>query len=330
MHFAAYAFRLDPQQTQALRLLAEQAAADPALTLLVEGHSDASGRSEQNQVLSSKRAQSVKAYLAREYGISGERIRAVGLGDARPAFDNSTAEGRSRNRRVCLSILRSIAPRAAQAPPSKAPIPSRSAPPPSARTFKAEAPGAQLPVVPFAAKQMDVTGLASEPLDEIGRYLSAHPGVCADINGRATGGSQADNLILSQIRAENVKRYLVDRFDIFPQRLKAFGLGEAGDAPSDAVRLVVQSNGAPATQEWSQELAHAVRAGESQPPQQTGDPRLDALLAMPQPPSVPPDATATTGGEPEPTVSTSGPALTMSSADSIGITPALRENKASR
>ncbi|MBB5466894.1 type VI secretion system protein ImpK [Paraburkholderia sp. Clong3] len=52
-----------------------------------------------NLVLSEKRAAFV-ADVLKAHGMPGNRIEAVGKGDTQPVADNSTAEGRSRNRRV--------------------------------------------------------------------------------------------------------------------------------------------------------------------------------------------------------------------------------------
>ncbi|HEY3493408.1 MAG TPA: OmpA family protein [Polyangiaceae bacterium] len=72
-------------------------------SILVEGHTDAQGSADKNQVLSLQRAESVRAYLVRE-GIPSDKVRADGLGSSRPVADNSTAEGRANNRRVEIVV----------------------------------------------------------------------------------------------------------------------------------------------------------------------------------------------------------------------------------
>ena len=86
-----------PQIEQVLALLRD----DPALSLSVEGHTDATGDADHNQRLSQARAQSVMAALV-EQGIEAERLQAAGFGQSRPMADNDTEEGRARNRRVEL------------------------------------------------------------------------------------------------------------------------------------------------------------------------------------------------------------------------------------
>jgi outer membrane protein OmpA-like peptidoglycan-associated protein len=78
----------------------------PDLRLVrVEGHTDAHGNPKYNLWLSRRRAQAVKVYLVR-HGIDARRMESEGFGSARPIDSNETAEGRARNRRVELVIVR--------------------------------------------------------------------------------------------------------------------------------------------------------------------------------------------------------------------------------
>lgn len=76
----------------------------PAKTLLVEGHTDATGTAEYNLWLSEKRAESVKEYLV-NLGLSASQIQTKGLGQTQPVASNSTTEGRLKNRRVTITIM---------------------------------------------------------------------------------------------------------------------------------------------------------------------------------------------------------------------------------
>ncbi|MCL2101058.1 MAG: OmpA family protein [Fibromonadales bacterium] len=69
----------------------------------VEGHTDDRGSADFNQKLSEQRANAVMLYLV-ERGIDSNRLEAVGHGLTRPVADNSTDEGRAKNRRVELVI----------------------------------------------------------------------------------------------------------------------------------------------------------------------------------------------------------------------------------
>jgi OmpA-OmpF porin, OOP family len=74
---------------------------DPALKLLVGGHTDNQGNAAANQALSEKRAQAVVAWLT-AHGVDPSRLKAQGFGQTKPVADNSTDDGRTKNRRVEL------------------------------------------------------------------------------------------------------------------------------------------------------------------------------------------------------------------------------------
>ena len=69
----------------------------------IEGNTDNTGSAEHNMKLSQQRADNVKAFLV-EQGIDAGRLDAKGLGMTMPIADNSTKEGRQKNRRVDLVI----------------------------------------------------------------------------------------------------------------------------------------------------------------------------------------------------------------------------------
>lgn len=85
--------------------LAARAAADCPGTLRVEGHTDSTGNPALNDELSQRRAEAVRAAMI-ERGVSADRLVAAGYGPSRPVGDNATEEGRARNRRIELRILR--------------------------------------------------------------------------------------------------------------------------------------------------------------------------------------------------------------------------------
>jgi outer membrane protein OmpA-like peptidoglycan-associated protein len=75
----------------------------PERVVLVEGHTDITGSLQLNLDLSRRRAEAVKSSLMQR-GISGERVRTVGLGPEFPVAGNNTAAGRQQNRRVEIII----------------------------------------------------------------------------------------------------------------------------------------------------------------------------------------------------------------------------------
>lgn len=75
----------------------------PVLQLTIEGHTDNVGGVTYNQNLSDNRANAVMSYLTGT-GITANRLRAVGYGQQKPVADNTTDEGRAKNRRVELKL----------------------------------------------------------------------------------------------------------------------------------------------------------------------------------------------------------------------------------
>jgi OOP family OmpA-OmpF porin len=73
--------------------------------LNILGHTDNQGGNALNLALSKNRAMAVKTYLVGK-GIAGERIMTDGLGSSKPIADNSTPEGREKNRRVEFYIVK--------------------------------------------------------------------------------------------------------------------------------------------------------------------------------------------------------------------------------
>lgn len=72
--------------------------------ILIEGHTDSTGKHDYNMELSEKRAASVSTYL-KTLGVTGVRITTVGYGPDQPVADNGTNAGRQQNRRVEVAIF---------------------------------------------------------------------------------------------------------------------------------------------------------------------------------------------------------------------------------
>jgi outer membrane protein OmpA-like peptidoglycan-associated protein len=73
-------------------------------TAVVSGYSDNLGSEASNLDISRRRAEAAKEYLVTRHGIDPARITAVGKGSAEAAYDNSTAEGRAKNRRALIVV----------------------------------------------------------------------------------------------------------------------------------------------------------------------------------------------------------------------------------
>jgi outer membrane protein OmpA-like peptidoglycan-associated protein len=77
--------------------------AHPGLNLEIEGHTDSTGSDELNQTLSEQRASTVRNYLV-EQGLMADKITSKGFGKTMPVADNSTPDGRQKNRRVEIIV----------------------------------------------------------------------------------------------------------------------------------------------------------------------------------------------------------------------------------
>lgn len=72
-------------------------------TVLIEGHTDNVGSDQSNQLLSQRRAESVRSYLVNR-GVQANRVTTAGLGEGSPVASNDTTTGRQQNRRVEVII----------------------------------------------------------------------------------------------------------------------------------------------------------------------------------------------------------------------------------
>ena len=77
----------------------------PKSKISVEGHTDSKGSQKYNINLSQRRADSVARYFI-EKGIPGDHIAAIGYGEDAPVAPNNTDEGRAKNRRVEIVIVK--------------------------------------------------------------------------------------------------------------------------------------------------------------------------------------------------------------------------------
>lgn len=75
----------------------------PAVKLKIGGYTDNVGDSKKNLTLSSDRAKAAMAAIVAQ-GIAADRLEAEGYGDTVPLADNSTEEGRAKNRRTAARV----------------------------------------------------------------------------------------------------------------------------------------------------------------------------------------------------------------------------------
>ena len=104
VNFATNKSDLTPDSKANLDNLSQILNEFPDTKISVQGHTDSSGKEDYNMALSKRRAESVADYLVAS-GVSRNRLTIEAMGETTPRFDNETAEGRSKNRRVEMGIV---------------------------------------------------------------------------------------------------------------------------------------------------------------------------------------------------------------------------------
>ena len=94
---------LKPDTIANLNKLAEIMQKYPDTNILVEGHTDSTGKDDYNMKLSEKRAKSVQNYLTQQK-VDSSRMTVKWYGETKPIASNDTEEGKKQNRRVEISI----------------------------------------------------------------------------------------------------------------------------------------------------------------------------------------------------------------------------------
>ncbi len=105
IYFGIASARLRPESKKQVDELVKILKAFPNVDIRIEGHTDNFGIPARNLRLSFIRAASVKRYLTLN-GIDPDRITTVGSGDTKPLADNSTPEGKLKNRRIEVFIMK--------------------------------------------------------------------------------------------------------------------------------------------------------------------------------------------------------------------------------
>lgn len=100
INFATSSAQIDNSSNVLLDELAELANSCPG-RLMIEGHTDNTGQAAYNQQLSQSRADAVQQALT-DLGVDLGRMSARGFGSDQPIADNSTPDGRAKNRRIVI------------------------------------------------------------------------------------------------------------------------------------------------------------------------------------------------------------------------------------
>jgi outer membrane protein OmpA-like peptidoglycan-associated protein/tetratricopeptide (TPR) repeat protein len=96
-------YEIKPQSFYELDKLADFLTANQGIKVEIGGHTDNQGSEAHNKTLSENRAKAIVKYLT-DKKISPERLKAKGYGASQPCADNSTEEGRAKNRRTEVKI----------------------------------------------------------------------------------------------------------------------------------------------------------------------------------------------------------------------------------
>ncbi|GGY77803.1 hypothetical protein GCM10011613_22980 [Cellvibrio zantedeschiae] len=176
----------------------------PATTAVIEGHTDDVGDTDRNLGLSQRRAESVVDYLAANYNIARNRLTATGYGESQPIADNATEDGKRHNRRIkavisCANDIAGLQPLTARV----------------TMALKME----------YARNNADVAEEYYGELNRVGKFLNDNPDVTATVEGHTDNTSPATAVKVSQLRAQKVVDYLVEKAGVDRSRLTAEGFG---------------------------------------------------------------------------------------------------------
>ncbi len=177
---------------------------NPGTTAVIEGHTDNVGTVEHHLKLSQARAESVVNRLVDKYGIDRSRLEAKGYGMSRPIADNSTQEGKQKNRRID-AIISCVLDRHFVPPPTKVCIPL---------------------MIDFDTDSTYIKPQYDDQIAKVVDFMNKYPFTTALVEGHTddVGGNEF-NMKLSLKRAESVMNKLVE-LGIDKSRLSAKGYGD--------------------------------------------------------------------------------------------------------
>lgn len=105
LNFATGSATILPESQEQLNNIAAVFKAYPNVNVKIGGYTDSTGDAAANRRLSQQRADAVRQSLVAK-GIAASRMQAEGYGDQHPVGDNSTEEGRAKNRRIALRVTK--------------------------------------------------------------------------------------------------------------------------------------------------------------------------------------------------------------------------------
>jgi len=105
VHFAHNQSKLSEHAQQLLARIATYASLDDKVDIKILAHTDSEGGRRYNQRLSQRRGKSVQQYFTQK-GVAAQQMNVRSFGERKPVASNRRETGRSKNRRVEVSISR--------------------------------------------------------------------------------------------------------------------------------------------------------------------------------------------------------------------------------
>ncbi|MGB8408559.1 MAG: OmpA family protein, partial [Gallionella sp.] len=213
--------------------IVEFAAKYPEKNFELVGYADSTGSAKANLKLSTERAESVNRYLVGK-GVTASRIITSGAGSANPIGDNNTKAGRAKNRRVEIRAVARGQKKTGEATPAPAPVPVPvpvQVPATAPVTWKILLEDKPVLVNMEGTSFESGSGIPNpkvvEELDEVVGFAGKYPDSKFELTGYADSTGSAElNRKLSLMRAESVKKYLVNK-GVSPSRITTKSGGSA-------------------------------------------------------------------------------------------------------
>ena len=191
VYFGYDSYKLNPYEKSLLKNQVPVLKNHSDFIFEIAGHTDIAGSEAYNQILSQKRAGSVKKYLSSN-GVSDNQLYSIGYGESDPFYSNNTIDGQAKNRRSEIRVTGSLLPEIALK---------------SLDTLPA---GTTLEVIHFNFSDVRIMPVFQALLDNAVPLIKGSPDVKLEIAGYTdNSGSAKKNLALSLKRATAVKDYLI-------------------------------------------------------------------------------------------------------------------------
>ncbi|MCA1945366.1 MAG: OmpA family protein [Desulfovibrio sp.] len=226
MNFSTNTAALDDHMLPRLDSLGRHLRANPGDMAVLEGHSDSMGDRHSNLALSRLRAEAVRDYLMRHWGVAPERLAVAALGDAAPLANITPTAGRATNRRVSVRLHRGLPPAALVA---RAKAAEELALDPAASWRERRVPQVvvqtQAPLE-FVGADATLTPEMQRRLESIGAVLASRPDLRVEVVSHCERlGDAQQERIVARMRAQAVQTLLEQQCQVAPERLEVRSVG---------------------------------------------------------------------------------------------------------